>query len=210
MFVPDRRTLIVLTSLLGTMTVASGLLLLLEPKPDMMVRGISLSSVDRSVYTPSENLFHDIREARQGRWSAIVVRYGPRPSVVNQASVQDFRRGDSDTGYHFIIPAKPSSRTMYEVSNRWRRQMPGAYWAGPESHWVNHHAIGISLICEDRREGPTEEQLQNLVKLVHLLQSKLEIPADRVILQTDSDGAANTRWFPVAWFRQQLFTYATP
>jgi len=201
--VPDRRTLIVLASLVGAMTVASGLLLLLEPKNATALRGISLSSVN-----PVDRSGHDILLAsssgpQAGPWSAIVVHHTRAPGA----------HGHSDMGianYHFSIHGQGSSSDRFEVGVRWRQQSPGAYWAGPEKDWVNHHAIGVCLVSATE-EGPSEQQLQQLIGLVQQLQAEFQIPADRVVLQPGiGQISSKGRWFPTAWFRQQLLTFAAP
>ena len=47
MWIPDRRTVIVLTSLIGAMTLVSGLLLALEPGPVSLTRQVSLVVMDQ-------------------------------------------------------------------------------------------------------------------------------------------------------------------
>lgn len=118
----------------------------------------------------------------------------------------------SKSAYHFVIRNRADSwEDLLEVGDRWQRQLAGAYWAGPESQWVNHHGIGIWVENNQSGEGPDEEQLQKLIWLVQRLQSEFQIPADRVILQVDGASATRTtRWFPAAWFRQQLLAFEMP
>jgi len=227
MLVPDRRTLIVLASLVGAMTVASGLLLVLEPGPATAAKGISLSSIgqQRRVH---RGLFVTSRQAKPGRWSTVVVHYGH--SSQGHSSQGHSSQGSSratvfqavhgaatgqlaqDEGYHFVIRNDSSiSNEQLEIGQRWIRQQAGAYWAGTESHWVNHHGIGICIENNPTGQGPTEEQLRKAVWLVQRLQVEFHIPADRVILQVDTPPATSkSRWFPVAWFRQQLLAFSTP
>ena len=185
------------------MTVASGLLLLLEPKQVASVRGISLSSIDRVGRGEHDILLTTARDPQPMQWSAIVVHHTRVPSAV----------GRMDTGtanYHFAIRGKDPSGDGLEVGHRWRQQLPGAYWAGPEKQWVNHHAIGVCLVSTGQ-EGPTEVQLEQLVGLVQGLQIKYQIPADRIVLQPGLGHVSSKgRWFPTAWFRQQLLTFAAP
>ena len=200
MLVPDRRTVTVLATLIGAMTVASGLLLLLEPRPSTIISNISLSTVNHE--TPSEasgegSVLDD--QAQAGRWSAIVIHYGGADENI-------------DARYHFVIPSKRRGGGDPIVANpRWQRQQPGAYWAGSEGDWVNHHAVGIRLSQNGNADGPSQKQLRTLVQLVQRLQSRFQIPADRVILQADNETASHgDGWFPVAWLRHQLLTFATP
>lgn len=203
--VPDRRTLIVLASLVGAMTVASGLLLLLEPKNATALRGLSLSSIDLVDQPGHDILLASSTNSSQlaGPWSAIVVHNTrvPRAGRGIDAGIAN---------YHFAIHEQGSSSDRFEVSRRWRQQSPGAYWAGPEKDWVNRHAIGVCLVSAGE-EGPSEDQLQRLVGLVQQLQAEYQIPADRVVLQPGIGHISSKgRWFPTAWFRQQLLTFAAP
>jgi hypothetical protein len=203
MLVPDRRSLIVLASLVGAMTVASGLLIALEPTSVGPIGGMSLSSID----DPDRSQVYDhVLQDQGGRWSAIVVHVGSKPARATQGAA-------ADTAYHFVIPQEPgAAKESVEVGYRWRRQLPGTYWAGSDSDWVNRHAIGVCIESPTGHSGPSDEQLQGLIQLVHSLQAQFQIPADRVILQVNSAGQSSHggRWFPVTWFRQQLLAFATP
>jgi len=212
MLVPDHRTLIVLASLVGAMTLASGLLLLLEPGPATSVQEMSLSSVERSPRRRGGDLFLTRAKAKPGRWSAIVIHCGSDVSAATPSG----RRGDAqkaggDQAYHFVVRAGDRAWTgQLEMGDRWNDQRSGAYWAGVESDWVNHHAVGIRLRQGTGRQGPTEGQLSQLVWLVQRLQTKFQIPAERVILHVDPGLVSRGgRWFPEAWFRQQLLTFAS-
>lgn len=207
MIAPDRRTVIVLASLVGAMTVASGLLLLLEPRKTGSITGVSLLSVDHSGAGTENHLFHTAPQAKPGRWFAIVVTCKPR-SAVQSAAYRPGRVDDSP--YHFLIPSGDSDAPI-EVGQRWRQQEQGAYWQGPESQWVNRHAIGVCLENDVENQAPSEDQLRRLIWLVQHLQSRYQIPADRVVLQVDlTRSASGVRWFPTAWFRQQLLAFAIP
>lgn len=201
--VPDRRTIIVLTSLVGAMTIASGLLLMLEPKGTTALKGISLSSVGDVGRRSHDILLASVGDQRAGPWSAIVVHHTRLPG--SGAPVL------AGTGnYHFAIYASGSSSARVDVGDRWRRQLPGAYWAGPEKQWVNHHAIGVCVVSSGQ-DGPSEDQLQQLVGLVQRLQGEFQIPADRVVLQPGLGHVSSKgRWFPTAWFRQQLLSFVAP
>lgn len=110
-----------------------------------------------------------------------------------------------------VRPGDESWEDQVEFGDRWRDQQAGAYWVGPESKWVNHHAIGICVENDGTGQGPTDGQLKRLLWLARQLQARFQIPADRVILQVGSEQtSAGGRWFPVAWFRQQLLSFAVP
>ena len=179
---------------------------LLEPNRSAISQEISLSSVndERDRDVASEDV-----AAYSGRWSAIVVQYGDTSDSDRQVSLKINAGAESrDSRYHFSISGgRGNTSEIVEVGPRWHHQQPGAYWAGPEGDWVNHHAIGIHLSSLDGSQKP----LRALVTLVQQLQSQFQIPADRVILQEDHETESRSgRWFPTAWFRQQLLTFSTP
>lgn len=211
MLVSDRRTLIVLASLVGAMTVASGLLLMLEPGPVAAVQAISLSSVDRAHRFSDDPILDVGLLPGSGRWSAVVVQCGPNTTGV--ASLAGLRSDQDPSGYHFVIPARyaAAGRVRAQATPRWRHQQAGAYWAGADSAWVNHHAIGVCLEDDGAGRGPSQDQWRQLVGLVQKLQARFQIPADRVMLQTtDVRRGASGAVMPVTWFRQQLLTFSEP
>ncbi len=223
MGLPDRRTLTVWSSLVGAMTLASGLLLLLEPNPTAISSNMMLSSVRPTSVDPRESLFQSLPPADSAvavdrtpavtPWSAIVVR----TSGTAAGSAEDLDRrhrqmGLDGLGHHFVINNGTGAEDgQIEIGFRWQDQKPGAHSIGANSEWLNRHAIGICLIGDDARQPPTEQQLHQLVWLVQRLQARLGIPADRVMHESESlqDGPAG-RMFPTAWFRKQLLTLSTP
>lgn len=214
MMIFDRRTVIVLSSLVGAMTIASGVLLMLEPRGAGAVEGLGLLSVDRATLSAEDSLFDTGRAIQPGRWSAIVVSYGRRDGgrIVTAGGATDENQVNG-LGYHFVVPAPGRDEGDWgvEVGYRWRGQEDGGYWVGPEGNWVNHHAIGVCVEDTLGGEGASEDQLQRLAWLVQRLQMRFEIPAERVIMHLGGgQSSAGTRWFPVAWFRQQLLAFEMP
>ncbi len=192
------------------MTLASGLLLVLEPRPVSAMKGLSLSSVDRLTPQRGESLLFDpIQAAQAGRWSAVVIHYGLPASQTDHAGSDGLQAQES---YHFTVSTgSRSSQEQIQIGSRWYRQQAGTYWTGPESQWVNRHAIGVLLDNAQPSSGLNQQQLARLVWLVQRLQARFLIPADRVILQLHADSPTDQGWwFPEAWFRQQLLTFVGP
>ncbi len=211
MWVPDRRTLIVLTCLVGAMTGASGLLLLLEPTGTADVGSLRLSALEPVAQEQLIQTAVDPAATVASRWSAIVVHYGP---AVSREKVLSRQLADGAEAYHFVVNAEANNndKAYIEAGSRWRGQLPGAFWAGPESQWVNHHAIGV-LVVDDGTgsDGPDSDQLNKLVHLLQSLQAEYQIPADRVMIQAHTPiKPVNNRWFPTSWVRGQLLSYASP
>ncbi|MCC6580322.1 MAG: N-acetylmuramoyl-L-alanine amidase [Phycisphaeraceae bacterium] len=205
---PDRRTLIVLGVLVASMTLAAGLLLALEPQPVLRTADISLNSIDRP--RPDEDtLLNTTRPLSQ--WMAIVIH----DSGSSEGSVESIARihqrlGLGGLAYHFILTNGHGGEDGTVVSGpRWRNQQPGAYSVGPDADWFNNYAIGICLVGDFRRTAPTDQQIAELVKLVHRLQHQFSVPAERVLVRTGS-GDEPGQLFPLASFQRQLLTTANP
>ena len=198
-----------LASLVGAMTLASGLLLLLEPSvPAGWRGGIPLQQVHQ---TPAadEFLFDTHVDVEPDRWQAIVIH--DSGSLVGSAKTIDRahrRLGRDGLGYHFVI--NNSSGTgdgQIERGPRWRSQISGAHSAGARSPWLNEHAIGICVIGDFRRRAPTAAQMERLVWLVQQIQARLRIGSDQVILPTDLEGGhGDLSHFPAEKLRGQLLS----
>lgn len=208
--VPDHRTLIVLASLVGAMTLASGLLLLLEPSvPEDWRAGVALQQVYQN--EASDDLLFDTHaEVQPDRWRAIVIH--DSGSLVGSARMIDQahrRLGRDGLGYHFVINnASGGKDGRIERGPRWRGQIRGAHSVGNGARWLNEHAIGICVIGDFRRRPPTAAQMQRLVDLIQKMQTRLGIGADQVFLPTDlgvgEDGVSH---FPAEKVRGLLLSY---
>ena len=211
MAVPDRRTLLVLASLVVAMTLASGVLLMLEPRPLAPGNPIVLTSLDTQT-KPETVLFDTQTPADSHGWTSIVIQQSgtSEGSAATLGKLHE-RIGLGGLGYHFVVGnGKGSPDGQIEAGFRWNRQLRGAFSFGVGGEAANRRAIGVCLVGDGRREAPTAEQVRELVWLVRQLQTKFNIPADRVVLQTKSDQPGGvSKLFPVAGFRQQLLTFAT-
>ncbi len=208
--VPDRRTLIVLVSLVGAMTLASGLLLLLEPTvPAGWRGGVPLQQVHQSKAT--DDLLFDTRvEVEPGHWQAIVIH--DSGSLVGSARTIDRahrRLGRDGLGYHFVINnASGGEDGRIERGPRWRGQIRGAHSTGDRSQWLNEHAIGICVIGDFQRRAPTTAQIDRLVWLVQQVQTRLGIHPSEIRLPNDQDtDRGGGSHFPAERVRGLLLSY---
>lgn len=210
MLIPDRRTLIVLVSLVAAMTVASGLLFLLEPTATTPTQGIKLSAVTPNPQFSQELLFDLDPRAQLAPWSSIIIQESkPSPAHPNQTA--------SPSGSHFWIHSAPEgSDGRIVVGQRWRRQQPLSILPVTEpsprsDNPTPDHAILIKLSCDPALHGPSDQQLHALIWLVHRLQARFSLPAHAVTYRfQDQPPGSSDPLFPVAWFRQQLLSYGTP
>jgi hypothetical protein len=202
---PDRRTLIVLTSLVVGMTLTSGVLLILEPGPVAPLSGVTLQSIDRSsLQTPTDRLF-DTAPARP--WRGIIIHdSGAAVGSATTLSQQHRKLGRDGLGYHFVVNnGSRKEDGLIELGYRWRQQQAGAYLTGQGSGPYNRQYLGISLIGAGQRENFTRAQMRELVWLVRKLQQRFDIPQNQIHVDI-RDGQQPAATFPHAWFRKQLLT----
>ncbi|MBI1372698.1 MAG: hypothetical protein GC159_08035 [Phycisphaera sp.] len=203
----ERRTLVVLTCLIFSLTAVSGLLLSLEPQPLAPASGTVLTAFETNSVS-IESMLASEPAAYPGRWKAIIVHHSGQPYGDAQTLSQLHQdMGYGGLAYHFVIGnGDGADDGQIQVGYRWTRQLDAAGIYGVESAaWFNHHAIHICLIGNGDRAAPTQAQMDQLVKLVRVLQNRFGIPAEHVLLAgnvapTTSPGLL----FPGATFRGQL------
>lgn len=191
--IPDRRVLIVLATLVAAMTVASGLLLALEPGPTAAFPTIQLSSVG-SPDGGAAGLFETDTALTPGRYSAIIIH----DSGTLDGSTDTIANGQ---GYHFVIAnGHGAGDGAIEAGGRWHDQLDGQFVTGANGDEpIASPAIGICLVGDTARQSPTESQARQLFWLVRQLQSRFEISGENVM------PPAGHR-FPHALFGRQLLS----
>ncbi len=201
----DRRTSLVLGSLLGAMTISSGLLLLLEPRPMVPVPDISLNALTPEPISFEQQLFTTTRPLAP--WRGIVI-HASGSQFGNAQTIHDVhqRLGLGSLGYHFVIHNGNGGPDGYLTRGpRWNAQGEGAYCGGPDADLFNRHALGVCLIGNFDQQAPTDAQLRQLVELVNALQQRFDIPDTNVWLQTGAPGSNDPgKLFPLAAFQRQL------
>ncbi len=206
----DRRTVVVLGSLLVAMTLTGSLLLMLEPQQASITSAPALQALEANL-EPEKLLFQTDRQADPDQWQAIVVRFsGHGNDSVESLDLKHKQLGLGGLGYHFVINNGQSQPDgLIEVGYRWNEQLSGAHSFGEHAYWLNSRAIGVCLVGNGREQPPTDTQLQQLVWLVHQLQLRFNIPADRVMVETGGPDQ-QAPLFPAGSFRQQLLIPAGP
>lgn len=211
MIIPNRRTLIVLGTLVVAMTIASAGLLLLEPRPVIPANLVLLNSLDRDVDS-DRVLFETTPPPLPDRWVAIVIHQSGAvqgsSSTINRLHEQLGRGGN---GYHFVIGnGNGMPDGQIDAGFRWSRQHVGAYAVGPSADFLNRRALGICMIGDFSQAPPTQSQMRELIWVVRNLQSKFNIPAEHVVIQMLPEGKDSGRLFPAVEFRQQLIRRLSP
>lgn len=141
------------------------------------------------------------------RWTHIVIHHSATEQ--GDAALIDRshrRRGFDSLGYHFVIDNGTQGQRdgEVEIGPRWVRQRRGAHC---NAGGMNEHGIGICLIGDFTRGGPSPEQVEALAQLVNQLQTFYRIPRHRVIRHCDVPGkrtACPGEAFPWAQFVGRL------
>ena len=198
----DRRTITVLGTLVLSMSAVSALLLVLEPRPLAPIGGPVLTVLEP---TPKgvDALFTTNPPVGEQRWQAIVVHHsgttrGNAQTLAEMHQVQ----GHAGLGFHFVVGNGDGAEDgEVQIGYRWKQQLDGAYF---------RDAISICLIGDGDRGEFTPQQMEQLIRLVTVLQHRLGLPAERVLLHTSlsQETTAPGRYFPASAFRQQLLANA--
>jgi hypothetical protein len=193
----DKRTVVVWACLIGSMTVASGLLLMLEPAPLAPASELALAVVDNDP-AGFEGIFATDPAVDGRRWDCMIVHHTGQ-AMGNAQSIGQLHQtlGYGGLGYHFIIGnGTGAGDGEIQVGFRWMRQIESVYARG---------AISIALVGNGDQASPTTGQQAQLTSLINVLQRRLGIPAHRVFLHREvADTTSPGRLFPAARFRQSL------
>lgn len=180
----DARTTKVLGALLVAMTIGALLLMAMEAEPPR----------------PSNNALASIRSSAaaglgevSANWRKIVLHSSPdgKDSLPERC--------------HFVVFAKSDAAGLWvRPTAIWKKQAPGHH-VYVEGQDFNSDSIGICLIGDFSRQGPTSEQFEALLALVHSLQTKCDIGYDNIYLSSelqtgDKPGLA----FPIGAFKSRL------
>ncbi len=193
----DRRTVVVWACLVVSMTVASGLLLMLEPAPLAPAGGLALAVVDDES-AGFDTLFTTNPAPSPARWDCILVHHTGQ-ALGNAQSIGQLHQtlGYGGLGYHFVIGnGNGADNGEVQVGFRWMRQMESVYARG---------AVSVALVGNGDQAAPTDTQLAQLARLTAVLQQRLDIPAHRVYLHREvAETTSPGRLFPASRFRQGL------
>lgn len=129
------------------------------------------------------------------KWTAIVIHH----SGSNNGNAAIFGKWHTQgrhwegVGYDFVIGnGTDSSDGQVEVTFRWHEQKTGAHCGGTPGNWANREAVGICLVGNFNRTGPTARQMNSLAKLVRFLQGRYRISTNRIYGHNTTPGAKPT------------------
>jgi len=199
----SKRVMIVLAALVATLTVSSGLLLVMDSAP--------LGATPPTAFVASPIRMHELvapRNALQtAAWRYIIV-YESGDLEASAASLADGRAKGVGTkpvaarppaNFHFVVDAAGSRGGALdgelEVASSWQRQEVGTPFAGwPDNSYHSYHpytkAIGVCVAGDLTQRPYSEAQVRCLVQLVQELQSQLRIDNDAVKFQWELDPTA--------------------
>lgn len=188
--------------LVASMTVASGLLLWLEPQPLLNTRAsLTLSAIDAGPV--GINAVFNVPNLQRHHWTQIIIHHSGKLDG-NAASIGKLHQ-DLDYGelqYHFVINnGRGAPDGQIQVGPLWQRQADDVY--APAS-------ISICLVGNGDQTPPTIAQMQQLVRLITAIQEQLRIPASGVRLHSElAPTTSPGRFFPVSQLRPYLLTSVT-
>lgn len=117
------------------------------------------------------------------RWECVVIHHSAKDTDSPQGMTEWHvnGRGWDELGYHFVIGngVRFPDGEIY-VGPRWTKQKHGAHCKVPGNYY-NEHGIGICLIGDLNRHGPTAKQMESLVRLVSYLSRRCGIRSDRIL-----------------------------
>jgi len=194
----NKRTLTIWVALLAAMSIGSGILIALEPRPMAPVGGLALSAVDRQP-DALEAIFRTTSPLTPERWRQIVVHHSGQ-NMGDARSIGQLHQalGYGGLSYHFVIGnGDGAGDGVIQVGYRWMRQQDSVY--APRR-------IAICLVGNGDQVPPTEAQMEQLIRLVTALQVRLGIDREDVRLHAElADVTSPGRYFP-----DQRFAAALP
>lgn len=184
--------------MVALLSLTSVLLLALAPDPLAPGSAASLFALDQQ--TSMDAVFDTGVPVAKGRWGSIFIHHS-KTSSGNADTLASRVGGLAD---HFVIGNGAGCVDgQVQIGHRWSSQLPAGDVPGTRS--IASDCITVCLVGDFDRSVPTPTQRLRLTQLVHTLQSRLGVSADRVYLHQGSGTPADVgAAFPVADFRQQL------
>jgi hypothetical protein len=194
----SNRKIVVLTSLVAMLTLASAILLMLAPPP-LAAEGVSsLSAPDRGTFL--DGIFKTTVAVKPDQWKFIYIHH----SATASGNADTLATPGSGLCDHFVIGnGNGLPDGQIEVGPRWNSQQPPAAPPGVDS--IQPGCISICVVGDFDHSMPTPTQVKSLSQLVTTLQTQFRLGADKVILLNDSASPSSIgRYFPVGSFRDQI------
>jgi hypothetical protein len=195
--VSQKRVAVVLASLVGTMTISAGVLLLMEGG----ALGTNVPGAFVADRAPASEPLDTLPQGRmvptplQGKaWNYIIVYESADPSASAESLAEGRLTGGSDlsksvrpkANFHFVIEMGGALRT----GTSWMKQEPGAPYASwPDSRSYSFtpytNAVGICLTSDITRGTLSQAQHDTLLQTVRELQRLYAIPKENILFQWD-------------------------
>ena len=197
----SRRSFIVLSSLVGVLTLTSVLLRAMQGAPltpdaasSMMVSD-SRASLDVIFNTRVQNL--------PNRWQSIYVHHS-KTAGGNVGTLAG--SSEQGCGDHFVVGNGDGAIDgEIQFTQRWNLQQPADPAPGSAASKIDATCISICVVGDFDKTAPTPTQLRRLEQLVQTLQERLRIPAGAVWLFDGAESSAAVgRFFPSSAFQGQL------
>jgi hypothetical protein len=194
---PKRKAAVFL-SLMGMLTLTSALLMALAPAPLTPGAASSLFAVEAPASL--DVVFDTASPVSTGRWKYIYIHHS-RTASGNASTLGVGPGGMAD---HFLIGnGDGCADGEMQIAQRWNRQQSAGRVPGLDA--IDPACVSVCLVGDFDKARPTATQQRRLAQLVSALQSRLDIPAERVVLVQSAEGAAGIgRHFDAAEFRRQL------
>jgi N-acetylmuramoyl-L-alanine amidase len=193
-----RRSLLVVASLVGVLTLTSVLLRAMQGAPLTPDAAYGLMASDSR--SSLQVVFNTQVESPPSRWKAVYVHHSKTPAG-NAASVSQV---DDGCGDHFIIGnGNDAVDGEIQFSQRWNLQQSAD--PAPGVARVDGACISICVVGDFDRSTPTAAQLKRLQQLVQTLQERYRIAADQVwVFDVPASAAGVGKYFPTGAFMGQL------
>lgn len=195
----SERKFVVFTSLVGVLTLTCALLLALAPAP-LSNNGPANSLFAIDAPASLNVIFDTAKPTRDDHWRYVYIHHS-KTAAGNVSTLGQPTGGLSD---HFLIGnGEGTFDGEIQVSQRWNNQMPALPPAGAAE--IDLACISICIVGDFDSTLPTAKQMRHLTRLVTLLQDRMNIPANRILLARDTQSAAGAgRYFPSTAFRESL------
>jgi N-acetyl-anhydromuramyl-L-alanine amidase AmpD len=191
----SRRSFVVLSSLVGVLTLTSVLLRAMQGAP--LTPDASSSLIASQSSAALQVIYNTQVPPRPHRWNSIYVHHSGAAQPAAAAATAD----DAPAGDHFVITAGKSGEICF--SQRWNMQEPADPWPGRAT--IEPTCISICVVGDFDRAAPSPTQLKRLEHLVQTLQERFRIPAAQVWLPDYPNSDAGVgRYFPAGAFQGQL------
>ena len=191
-------------TLIMSMTVISGVLMLIEPPQLRQIAQLEIADPFGN-FDDNEALFQT-EQALSKRWRSIIIHHSGQTH--GEASLLDrqHRVAGHDGGlrYHFVIGNGDGiGDGAIQIGPRWQEQLDAIHQG--VSPWYDRNAIAICLIGNGDRNAPSSTQMQQLLRLTTALQQRLNIASEQVLMHANvAKSTGPGMLFPASQFRRQL------